>query len=73
MARSFSGRRLRDARIAAGKRPERLALDVDRSVYSINEYETERVTPPLSVALKLAAALGCALDDLLTEETARVA
>lgn len=73
MARSFSGRRLRDARVAAGIRPERLALTVDRSVYSIHEYENGRVVPPLVVAVQLAAALNCSVDDLLTEEAARVA
>lgn len=71
MARSFSGRALRDARIAAGLRPEHVAVRVNRSAYSIIEYEAGRVTPSLPVAVALATVLGCPLDDLLTSEDAR--
>lgn len=74
MARTFSGRQLRETRRAAGIRTEALALAVERSAYTINEYEGGRVIPSLPVALKLADALGCDLDALLaSEEPARVA
>ncbi len=49
MARMFSGRRLREVRVAAGVPTERLALDLGRSSYSIHEYERGRVLPPVNV------------------------
>lgn len=68
MARCFSGRRLRAARIAAGLPVERLALEVQRTSYSIREYETGRVRPRLDTAIRMADLLGVDLDDLLDEE-----
>lgn len=68
MARSFSGRRLRETRIAAGISPERLALEIERSAYSVHEYERGRVHPPLDVLCRLAGVLQCGVEDLLIEE-----
>lgn len=73
MARSFSGRRLRETRIAAGLSPERLALEIERSVYSVHEYERGRVRPPVDVLCRIAAALDCDLDTLLAGEVPCVA
>ncbi|MFE9003243.1 helix-turn-helix transcriptional regulator [Streptomyces sp. NPDC007875] len=72
-ARRFSGHRLREARLAAELSPERLALQVERSVYSIHEYERGRVIPPIHVITRLAASVGCSLEDLLTEEVSDAA
>lgn len=68
MARCFSGQQLRDARIAAGLRPEQLAVRIDRSVYSVHEYERGRVQPPIDVLLHVCAVLDCTVDDLLAGE-----
>ncbi|QDN81817.1 helix-turn-helix transcriptional regulator [Streptomyces sp. S1A1-7] len=73
MARNFSGQRLRAVRKAAGISVERLALDIDRSAYSIFEYERGRVTPPINVIAAIADALGRPIEDLLTEEAAHAA
>jgi transcriptional regulator with XRE-family HTH domain len=67
MARCFSASRLREARLAAGIRPELLAIRIDRSVYTIHEYERGRVSPTVSTLCSLAAALGCTLDYLFVE------
>ena len=73
--RRFSGRRLREKRIAARLKPEQLGLRVDRSVYSIHQYERETALPSVSVLAALSAALGCPIDDLFTtdQEVAGVA
>ncbi len=68
MARKFSGRRFREARVAAGVPTERLALDLGRSFYSIHEYERGRVVPPVNVLSQAAVALGCTVDDFLVED-----
>lgn len=65
MTRKFSPKRLRAARIAAGLRPEQLALTIGRSVYSIHEYERGRVQPPVDIAAALADALGCGVEQLI--------
>ncbi len=54
----FSGSALRQARRAAHVRPERLAVEVARSVESIRGYEGGRIDPPASVVAALADALG---------------
>jgi transcriptional regulator with XRE-family HTH domain len=66
MSRQFSGTRLRAARIAAGLKPEQLALRIDRSVYSIHQYERDAVSPPAPVLGALAEAFGCTIDDLFS-------
>ncbi len=63
-ARCFSGARLREARTAAGYRPEQLALRIGRSVYSIHEYERGRVCPPTEVIARLADTLDVDADEL---------
>jgi transcriptional regulator with XRE-family HTH domain len=73
MARHFSGRRLREARIASGLSTERLALTISRSAYSIHEYERGRVTPPVDVLAAIADTVGCTVDGLLDEEAAHAA
>jgi len=73
MTRQFSGRRLREARVAAGVTTEHLAIFTRRSAYSIHEYERGRVCPPLHVAALLAAALGCTIDDFMDKPDSPVA
>lgn len=73
MARTFSGRRLREARSAAGVSAEQIAIGVGRSAYSVHDYERGRVLPPVDVLIKAATLIGCRLDDLLEEEVERVA
>lgn len=67
MARTFSGRRLRDARRAANLRPEQLALAVERSVFSVHSYECGRQQPPVDVLARIAEVLGRPVDDFLTD------
>lgn len=67
-ARCFSGARLRETRVAAGLRPEHVAFSIERSVYSIHEYERGRVCPPAAVIDRLAQALGVTPGDLLDDE-----
>jgi transcriptional regulator with XRE-family HTH domain len=68
MPRTYSSRRLRQARLAAGLKPERLALLIDRSVWSIHQYERGTVTPPAPVLGQLADQLGCSVDDFFVRE-----
>lgn len=72
MARRFSGRRLRETRKSVGVSAEQLAIDTGRTTYSIHGYERGRIQPPLDVAARLAAALGCTVDDLLDDESGLV-
>lgn len=67
MTRSFSGARLRQARLAAGLSPEQLAVRIDRGVFSINGYERGTRNPSASVLGKLAVALACPIDALYDE------
>jgi transcriptional regulator with XRE-family HTH domain len=68
--RYFSGQQLRETRIAKGLKPEALALRVDRSVYSIHEYERGRAFPSVPVLGALAMVLGCSIDSLFTTDEA---
>lgn len=68
MSRQFSPSALRTARVAAGLSPERLALAIERSVYSIHEYERGRSLPSVPVLGALSVALGVRVDDLFTSE-----
>lgn len=70
MARMFSGRRARDRRDAAGVPVELAALTVQRSAYSVHEYEMGRVTPPTPVLAQLADLYGCTIDDFFEVVTA---
>ena len=73
MARKFSGQRLRTLRLAAGLKPERLALAVDVSVWTVHAYERGTVQPSTSVLVALADTLDTTVDSLLTEAVANVA
>jgi transcriptional regulator with XRE-family HTH domain len=64
VVRRFSGRRLREARIAAGKKPEQLAAEVSRTVFSIYEYERGRVLPSVPVLAQIADVLDVSVDAL---------
>jgi transcriptional regulator with XRE-family HTH domain len=65
---AFSGHALRAARKSAGLRPEQLAREVERSVYSIHGYEWGRVVPSVPVLARLAATLGCPIESFFCEE-----
>lgn len=70
MPRNFSGQRLRSARIAKDLKPEALALRVNRSVYSIHEYERGRALPSVPVLAALALVLDTSIDDLFATDEA---
>jgi transcriptional regulator with XRE-family HTH domain len=72
VARHFSGQRLREERTAAGISTEQLALAINRSAYSVQEYERGRVRPPVNVLSRIASVLGCTVDDLLDDEAAEL-
>lgn len=72
MARSFSGQLIRTRRIAAGLKPEQLALRIDRSVWSVLQYERGVVLPPAPVLGSLADQLGCSVDDFFALEAVSV-
>lgn len=61
---TFSGNALRRIRVAAGIRPERLAVDVGRSTDTLRGYEHGRIDPPASVVGALAGALNVEPGDL---------
>lgn len=67
MSRAFSGQRLRAARIAAGIRPEALALSIGRSAHAVQAYELGRSLPSVSVLARLADALGQSIDAFFAE------
>jgi DNA-binding XRE family transcriptional regulator len=62
--REFSGQRLRKLRLTAGLKPEHIAIRIDRSTYSVREYELGRVTPSTEIVGKLADLFDCPVDDL---------
>ena len=64
----FSPSRLMAARKASGKSPEHIAIEVGRSSFSVREWERGRVTPPTQVLGPLAAAVGCQVADLFSNE-----
>lgn len=68
MARQFSGARLRAARLTAGLKAEQLAVGIDRSVYSVHQYERGVAAPSAPVLGALADVLGCRIDDLYAAE-----
>lgn len=65
MVRTFDGRRLRGARLAADVRPEHIALCIDKSVYSVHRYEQDSIRPSVAVVAAMADVLGGNVDDLL--------
>ncbi|MEV5689915.1 helix-turn-helix domain-containing protein [Micromonospora globbae] len=68
MARQFSGAQLRTARLRAGLKPEQLAVRIDRSVYSIHQYERGVALPSVPVLASLADALACPVDAFFIRE-----
>lgn len=69
----FDGQNLRAARVAAGIRPEQVALAIGKSVYTIHEYERGRVSPPADVLVALSRLYGVSTDRLLGLEAASAA
>ena len=67
MPRRFSGARCRQKRSDAGVRAETVAIAIERSYYSVLEYERGRVVPPTTTLISLADFYGCPVDDLLEE------
>lgn len=67
MPRVYSGTRVRAMRKAAGPRVEHVAIHLDRSVYTVLEYEHGRVIPPTPVLAALADLYGCSTDDFFEE------
>lgn len=57
MSRQFSGRHLRERRVALGVRIEALACTVGRSAWTIQSYELGRTDPPATIVAALAEAL----------------
>lgn len=69
MPRKFSGARCRQLRHDAGLRAENVAIAINRSYYSIVEYEYGRAIPSVPVLIALADFYDCPVDDLLEEVT----
>lgn len=68
MSRQFSGSALRSARLAAGLSAERLAFAIERSVYSVHQYERGVSLPSVPVLGALSTVLDIRVDDLFTSE-----
>lgn len=64
MARYFSGQRLRQARTGAGLSAERLAADINRSIFSVRSYESGRIHPSVETLAAIADTLDIATDSL---------
>lgn len=56
---------IRRRRQAAGLTRERLAVAIGRSFPSVVSYESGHIQPPVAVLVRIAAELGCTVDDLL--------
>lgn len=67
MARTFSGRRLRAQREAAGLRLEHVAVALRRSARQIQAYEAGESIPPTPVLIALADHFRCSVDALIDE------
>ncbi len=68
---SFSGRRMREARIASGHKAEEIALEVGKSVFTVQGYELGRVMPPADVIGDIASAIGVSVAAFYDEPVAR--
>jgi DNA-binding XRE family transcriptional regulator len=66
---SFSGARLRQARIEHGYTLTKLAAEVDRSPFAFRNWEQERSRPSIDVAWRLAQILDLPLDSFFTPVT----
>jgi DNA-binding XRE family transcriptional regulator len=60
----FSGELLRQARIAAGKSREAVAVGIERSAQTVMLYELGHVDPPVEIVGRLAHLLGVEVSDL---------
>ena len=67
LVRRFSGHRLRALRREAGISRTALAVMVGRCEHTLYLWERGRVAPRGDALVRLAAALGCTVDDLLVE------
>jgi transcriptional regulator with XRE-family HTH domain len=56
---------LKRRRIESGKKPELIALEIDRTKEAYSSYERGIATPPTPVLLAICDALGCEPADLL--------
>jgi transcriptional regulator with XRE-family HTH domain len=68
--RRFSGRRLRQLRLAAGLTIEQLADDVGKSAYTVQSYESvgaRRIRPSIDMLPRLAERFGVTIDELFEE------
>jgi transcriptional regulator with XRE-family HTH domain len=70
VARSFSGKRLREFRAAAGMRREALAVAVDRSYSSIVKWERYEGIPTANDVGRIALVLGIGVEELYDEAAA---
>jgi transcriptional regulator with XRE-family HTH domain len=70
VARSFSGRRLRQLREATGIRREGLAVAVDRSFSSVVKWERDENVPTAIDIGRIAEVLGCGVEELFADEPA---
>ncbi|MGP3690780.1 helix-turn-helix domain-containing protein [Streptomyces sp. IBSNAI002] len=61
---NFDGRRLAQARIRKGWTPSQLASEVNVTVTVLNQYEMEERSPELGTLSRMAAVLGCPVEDL---------
>ncbi len=61
---------IRNKRIAKSLSQESLAQKIGIDRATISRYETGERNPPLLVAAKIAAALGCTVDELLDKQDA---
>jgi len=66
--RQFSGPRLRAERHRVGLSAEQVGVLVQRSSWTVYQYENGRAHPPLPVALALADLLGTPLERLLVDD-----
>ena len=67
MARHFSGRKLKDARLVAGVSRRELATQLGSSYKTLASYEQGIRVPSVLRAAALADAIGVRLDDLLED------
>jgi transcriptional regulator with XRE-family HTH domain len=69
----FSGRKLRDVRVARGRSREQLAVEIGRTANAIVRYETGHGQPSIETLAALGAALGVDPRDLIVSEVEAVA
>jgi transcriptional regulator with XRE-family HTH domain len=60
---------LKRRRIESGKKPELIALEIDRTKEAYSAYERGIATPPTAVLLAICDLLGCEPSDLLVADT----